>query len=135
MNKKSKFPLYLVHGRLGAGKTSIISHLAKTEHFKHAFVIENEFAQENIDGPILGGHFGQNNIFEISGGCICCSSGAELLDVLQKIKDSNTGDLAPVIVETTGVASSVQLLKQLLLSDIFHKNYYLAKNILVLDAL
>jgi len=135
MNKKSKLPLYLIHGRLGAGKTSIISNLAKTERFKHAFVIENEFAHESIDGPILGSHFGQNNIFEISGGCICCSSGAELLDVLQKIADKNTGEPMPVIVETTGVASSAQLLKQLLLSDIFHKDYYLAKNVLVLDAL
>ena len=130
-----KFPLYLIHGQLGAGKTSLISHLAKTDYFKHAFVIENEFAKENVDGAVLGSHFGRESIFEISGGCICCSSGAELIDVLELIRKQRSDKPVPVIVETTGVASSVQLLKQLLLSDTFHRYFYLAKNILVIDAL
>lgn len=135
MNQDKKFPLYLIHGRLGAGKTSLISRLAATEYFKHAFVIENEFAKESVDGAVLGSRFGKKSIFEISGGCICCSSGAELIDVLEAIRKQKGDAPVPVIVETTGVASSVQLLKQLLLSDTFHRYFYLAKNILVVDAL
>ena len=135
MKQNQKFPLYLIHGQLGAGKTSLISHLAKTDYFKHAFVIENEFAKENVDGAVLGSHFGRESIFEISGGCICCSSGAELIDVLEKIRERCRNEPVPVIVETTGVASSVQLLKQLLLSDTFHRYFYLAKNVLVIDVL
>ena len=135
MKQNKKIPLYLIHGRLGAGKTSLIARLAKTDYFKHAFVIENEFAKENVDAAVLGSRFERKNIFEISGGCICCSSGTELIDVLEMIRKKTGDEPVPVIVETTGVASSVQLLKQLLLSDTFHRYFYLAKNVLVIDAL
>ena len=128
-----KRPLYLIHGRLGAGKTSLITHLAGTEAFARAFIIENEFASENVDAQTLKDHVHEENIFEINGGCICCSSGAELLDALSNIA-TRTDATQPTIIETTGVASSAQLLKQLFLSDVFHTHFTLAKNVLVLDA-
>ena len=128
-----KRPLYLIHGRLGAGKTSLISYLAGTEAFARAFIIENEFASENVDAHTLEEHVRRENIFEINGGCICCSSGAELLDALTNIA-TRTDATQPTIVETTGVASAAQLLKQLFLSDVFHAHFTLAKNVLVLDA-
>jgi G3E family GTPase len=129
-----KLPLYLVHGRLGAGKTTLIAKLASVEPFRRAYVIENEFAPENIDAETLGAHFDADALVGISGGCICCSSGAELLEALQKIAEK-APEGSPVIIETTGVADSAQLLKQLFLSDEFHERYFLARNILVLDAL
>lgn len=128
-----KRPLYLIHGRLGAGKTSLITHLAGTEPFARAFIIENEFASENVDAHTLEEHFHKESIFEINGGCICCSSGAELLETLTNIA-TRTDATQPTIVETTGVASAAQLLKQLFLSDVFHAHFTLAKNVLVLDA-
>ncbi|MDP3771282.1 MAG: GTP-binding protein [bacterium] len=128
-----KRPLYLIHGRLGAGKTSLITHLAGTEAFARAFIIENEFASENVDAHTLEEHVHRENIVEINGGCICCSSGAELLDALTTIA-ARTDATQPTIVETTGVASAAQLLKQLFLSDVFHAHFTLAKNVLILDA-
>lgn len=128
-----KRPLYLIHGRLGAGKTSLITHLAGTEAFARAFIIENEFASENVDAHTLEEHLNKERIFEITGGCICCSSGTELLETLTNIA-TRTDVAQPTIVETTGVASAAQLLKQLFLSDVFHAHFTLAKNVLVLDA-
>ena len=43
-------PLYLVNGSLGAGKTSVLEFLLRLGEFAGARVIENEFANENVDG-------------------------------------------------------------------------------------
>src|SRR5665213_613916 len=99
------FPIYLIHGGLGAGKTSLVKDMLTTDkNFKSAIVIENEFAAENIDAQILSNHIPHSNILEISGGCICCSSSEELISVLQQISQKITVPV-PVIIETTGVAS------------------------------
>lgn len=86
-----------------------------------------------MDAHTLEEHVHRDNIVEINGGCICCSSGAELLDALTAIA-ARTDAAQPTIVETTGVASAAQLLKQLFLSDVFHAHFTLAKNVLILDA-
>jgi G3E family GTPase len=44
-------------------------------------------------------------------------------------------DVEQVFIETTGVASSVQLIKQMMLSREFDDNFLLVKNLLVIDAL
>lgn len=45
-----KVPLYLVNGSLGAGKTSVLEFLLRQRDFTGARVIENEYANENVDG-------------------------------------------------------------------------------------
>ena len=43
-------PLYLVNGSLGAGKTSLLEFLLQCPEFAGSRVIENEFANQNVDG-------------------------------------------------------------------------------------
>ena len=50
-----KVPLYLVNGSLGAGKTSVLEFLLRQRDYKGARVIENEYANENVDGYRLEG--------------------------------------------------------------------------------
>ena len=50
-----KVPLYLVNGSLGAGKTSVLEFLLQQSDYKGARVIENEYANENVDGYRLEG--------------------------------------------------------------------------------
>lgn len=45
-----KVPLYLVNGSLGAGKTSVLEFLLQQSDYKGSRVIENEYANENVDG-------------------------------------------------------------------------------------
>jgi G3E family GTPase len=129
----NKIELYLVHGTLGSGKTSFISHLADSEYFKNSYIIENEFANQNIDKGVLSEHY-HNDIIDISGGCVCCSTGNELIDALNKISEVNINKY-PVILETTGVANSVQLLKKLFLNNNFNSRFQLKRNILIIDLL
>ena len=50
-----KVPLYLVNGSLGSGKTSVLEFLLQQSDYKGARVIENEYANENVDGYRLEG--------------------------------------------------------------------------------
>lgn len=130
MNKK--IPTYLIHGSLGSGKTTLIKNLLKSKEFKNSVIIENEFANINIDEESLKKDC-NTSILGIAGGCICCSSGRELFDALTNI--SKTKNIKALLIETTGVANSVKLIQQLLLSNEFDESFYLCRNIFVLDAL
>lgn len=52
-----KVPLYLVNGSLGAGKTSVLEFLLQQSDYKGSRVIENEYANENVDGNIASDLF------------------------------------------------------------------------------
>ena len=67
--------ILLVSGFLGAGKTSFIKFLSKKTG-KNFVIIENEFAEEDVDSNILKQDNSNNSemeIVSISEGCICCS--------------------------------------------------------------
>lgn len=125
-------PTIIVHGTLGSGKTTLLKYLLRLPEFSGSFIIENEFASVNVDQVTLAAHH-DVEVYDIAGGCICCSSGAELIDALKGLVDR--GWQKPVIIETTGVANSAQLIKQLLLSPVFIDSFSLHKNIYVIDPL
>lgn len=133
--------LVIIHGQLGSGKTTLIEHLLKHEEFRDALIIENEFASENIHQATLSEHDHVGNVVPITvwnvvpitGGCVCCTSESELSDVLRTV--AGQARQTPVILETTGVANSIQLLQKLFLSDFFLEQFQLVKNIYLLDAL
>ncbi len=128
-----KIPTYLIHGSLGSGKTTLLNKLLKSDAFKDSIVIENEYADYNFDRRIIGSEAAEIKVFGVSGGCICCSPGQELFDALRSVsKEKRPGNL---FIETTGVASSVQLIKQLMLSSDFDGHYSLVRNVFVLDML
>jgi hypothetical protein len=67
-----RVPLYLVNGSLGAGKTSVLEFLLQQSDYKGARVIENEYANENVDGYRLEGL--AEMVTTLAGDCVCCSS-------------------------------------------------------------
>ncbi len=129
----NRIPLVLVHGSLGSGKTTLLKQLLATEYVRGAFIIENEFAHENIDQTTLQEHVDDGLIAEISGGCVCCSSFSDMRRVLEDLARKNW--TKPVVIETTGVASSTDLLASLYLDEIFLRKFDLVKSIMVLDTL
>lgn len=119
--------LFIINGPLGAGKTTILRELIKTERFKNARIIENEFASVSVDTTQLHDH--QAEVQTIAGLCICCSTGSELVDALRQLSSQPQ----PVIIEATGVANSLQLVEKLAASDILER-YTFAHALFVLDA-
>ena len=123
-----KVPLYLINGSLGAGKTSVLEFLLQQSNFKGARVIENEFANENIDGFRLEGL--ADIVTTLSGDCVCCGSEDALTKMLM---DFSRYSPAPVFIEATGVARTMNLVERLISAKMFAK-YDLMQSFYVIDA-
>ena len=123
-----KVPLYLVNGSLGAGKTSVLEFLLQQSDYKGSRVIENEYANENVDGYRLEGL--AEMLTTLAGDCVCCSSKHALTRMLL---DFCRNSPAPVFIEATGVARTMNLVEKLINAQIFNK-YELMQSFYVIDA-
>lgn len=101
MMERKPIRVILLSGFLGAGKTTLLNHLLREIQPAKVIVVENEFGQVPLDGSLLEKSYSE--LYEFSSGCICCSIGEELEQVLSDlvIKQVQADYL---IIETTGVA-------------------------------
>jgi G3E family GTPase len=92
----------LITGFLGAGKTTLITHLLKSEFNakEKVAIIVNEVGDIGIDGTLLSGQ--DVDILELTSGCICCTIKTDFFKAVQEIH--RTIDPTYLLVETTGVA-------------------------------
>ena len=106
----------VVSGFLGSGKTSAIIAWLRGLAGERVCVLVNEFGMVDLDaGRVQAEAAGGSRpeVVEIPGGCICCSSGAELVRHLQALADRD--DVDRVLIEPTGLARAgevVDLLEQ-----------------------
>ena len=101
MNTKSKIPVTILTGFLGSGKTTLLNRILSEHHGKRIAVIENEYGEINIDHALVIN--ADEEIFEMSNGCICCTVRGDLIRVLGNLmKRRDKFDY--VLIETTGLA-------------------------------
>ena len=99
MNTPQKVPVTILTGFLGSGKTTLLNRILNEEHGKRIAVIENEFGEVGIDQALVIN--ADEEIFEMSNGCICCTVRGDLIRVLGNLmKRRDKFDY--VLVETTG---------------------------------
>ncbi|TAF43972.1 MAG: GTP-binding protein [Sphingobacteriales bacterium] len=91
----------IITGFLGAGKTTFLNQIIKQNSSKKFAIIENEFGEINIDSQLVIST--NQNIFELSNGCICCSLNGDLSSLLNKLVTSDY-NFDHLIIETTGIA-------------------------------
>ena len=80
MNAEAKVPVTILTGFLGSGKTTLLNKILSEEHGKRIAVIENEFGEVGIDQALV--IEADEEIFEMSNGCICCTVRGDLIRVL-----------------------------------------------------
>lgn len=103
----AKIPATVVTGFLGAGKTTLIRHMLENSEGKRIALIINEFGDLGVDGDILKGcgdeTCTEDDIMELSNGCICCTVAEDFIPTMQKLIDR---DEAPdhIVIETSGLA-------------------------------
>ncbi|MCC8164290.1 MAG: GTP-binding protein [Lachnospiraceae bacterium] len=96
--------ILIVSGFLGAGKTTFIRSLSKHTGREIA-ILENEYGEVGVDGDVLRADdtqsIGKVNIWELTEGCICCSTKGDFAASVLTI--ANTVDPEYLVVEPTGV--------------------------------
>jgi G3E family GTPase len=74
-----------------------------------------------------------NNIFELSNGCICCSLNEDFYNVLNKLlEDSHQFD--HLLIETTGIADPTAIVKAFFASEITQSKFMIDSVICLADA-
>lgn len=120
--------ILLVSGFLGAGKTSFIKYLSERTGKKFV-IIENEFADEDIDSNILKSYSPEMEIMSISEGCICCSMNLSFAHSVMTVANSLNPDY--LIVEPSGVARPQNIIDEL--SNIIYERISLLQPIVIVD--
>lgn len=97
-----KLPVNIISGFLGAGKTTaIIKLLSQKGTDENWAVIINEFGKISIDSQTLRSTLNIGKVFDISGGCICCTAKGYLNENLEEIIQS--GKYSRIIIEPSGL--------------------------------
>lgn len=117
----------IISGFLGAGKTTFIQAMANATG-RQFVIVENEFANTNIDSKILAGD--EMKIYELTEGCICCSMNMDFSLSIMTIANTLQPDY--VIVEPSGVALPSRIISSL--RKISYENIGVLSPIVIVDA-
>ncbi len=105
-----KIPVTVVTGFLGAGKTTLIRHLLQNNDGRKIAVVVNEFGEVGIDGDLLRScqvcdqeETPQNNIVELTNGCLCCTVQEEFYPTMQALL-KRRDQIDAILIETSGLA-------------------------------
>ena len=105
-------PVTLIGGYLGAGKTTLVNHLLRNAGGRRLAVLVNEFGALPIDADLIVAR--EDNLISISGGCICCSFGSDLVAALIDLKQRGN-PIDHLLIETSGVALPGSIVQSLAL--------------------
>ena len=95
-------PVNIISGFLGSGKTTAILRLFQQKKLDERWaIVVNEFGKVSIDGQTLQEKSDSGSVFDISGGCICCSAKYYLKENLEKIIETASFDR--IIIEPSGL--------------------------------
>lgn len=97
----------VVTGFLGAGKTTLVNRWLERAPRGDIAVVVNEHGAIGIDGALLRERV--RTLVEITGGCVCCSTQAELARALAELASSPTPKR--ILVETSGAASPAGVIR------------------------
>ena len=132
----SLIPVTILTGFLGSGKTTLLKRLLSEAHGQKIAVIENEFGEENIDTEILVTE-SQEQIVQMSNGCICCTIREDLRETLQLLaakKRKGLLDFDRVVIETTGLADPGPVAQTFFMDEEIAETYLIDSIITLVDA-
>ncbi|MEA5616293.1 GTP-binding protein [Cronbergia sp. UHCC 0137] len=112
---KKGLPVTIITGFLGSGKTTLLNHILTNQQGLKTAVLVNEFGEIGIDNELIVST--DDNMVELSNGCICCTINNDLVDAVYQVLEREE-KLDYLVVETTGLADPLPVAMTFLGSEL-----------------
>ena len=113
-NQRSQSAGHRSYRFLGAGKTTLLNRILTADHGRRVAVIVNEFGEVGIDHHLLISS--DQEIVEMSNGCICCTVRGDLLRSLFQLLE-HRDKFDTLMIETTGLADPAPVVQSFFVDD------------------
>lgn len=104
---KQGMPVTIITGFLGSGKTTLLNQILKNKQDLKVAVLVNEFGDIDIDSQLLVSV--DQDMVELSNGCICCTINDGLVDAVYRVLEREER-IDYLVIETTGVADPLPII-------------------------